>query len=146
MIVIGAYFALTGSCSSTVIYSSLPLGLLGAAIMASNNLRDIEHDRTAGIKTLAGILGRRGAKVEYITLLTGAYLFVVFMLLTKTTSFWSVLVFITLPIAIQNIRTVKDSQPGSPQALATIDVRTAQLHLAFSFVLIIALILRALVG
>jgi len=145
VMIIGSYFALTGSCSSTVIYTSLPFGLLSAAIMASNNLRDIEHDRAAGIKTLAGILGRQGAKAEYITLLIGAYVCVALMLLTKAAPLWSILVFITLPIVIQNIRTVKDSKPDSPDTLALIDVRTAQLHLVFSVAFIVALILGALV-
>ncbi len=145
IMVIGSYFALTGSCNSTVIYTSLPFGLLAAAIMASNNLRDIEHDRAAGIKTLAGILGRQGAKAEYTTLLIGAYVCVALMLSAKITPLWSVLVFVTVPIAIQNIRAVKDSKPGNAETLASIDVRTAQLHLAFSVAFIIALILGILV-
>jgi 1,4-dihydroxy-2-naphthoate octaprenyltransferase len=145
VMVIGSYFALTGSCNSAVVYTSLPFGLLASAIVASNNLRDIEHDRGAGIKTLAGILGRQGAKAEYMTLLIGAYLCVALMLSAKITPLWSVLVFVTVPIAIQNIRAVKDSRPGNAEALASIDVRMAQLHLVFSVAFIVALILGALV-
>ncbi len=145
VMVTGSYFALTGSCDSIVIYTSLPFGLLAAAIMASNNLRDIDHDRAAGIKTLAGILGHQGAKTEYLALVIGAYLSVALMLLIKIASLWFLLVFVTVPIAIQNIRAVKESRPENHESIISIDVQTAQLHLAFSVAFIIALILGALV-
>ena len=49
-------------------------GALITAILVVNNLRDIPTDTAAGKRTLAVMLGERGAQAEYAALLAAAYL------------------------------------------------------------------------
>lgn len=143
LMVIGSYFALTGAYSNTVLFVSLPIGFLVAAILHANNLRDISHDAQAGVKTLANLIGHKGAKVEYFFLVSAAYLSVLIMIFTKVVSPWSLLVFLSLPPALKNIKSIATSQPEKPEAIALIDVQTAQLHLLFGLLLTISIIVRA---
>ncbi|MBK9246879.1 MAG: prenyltransferase [Ignavibacteria bacterium] len=64
LMVIGSYFVLTGTYNSTILLTSLPIGLLVTAILHANNLRDIKHDQAANVRTMASIMGLSGAKLN----------------------------------------------------------------------------------
>ena len=55
----GTYYVQTLEITSTVIVAGFAPGLLAAAILVVNNVRDIEEDRKAGKKTLVVRFGRR---------------------------------------------------------------------------------------
>jgi 1,4-dihydroxy-2-naphthoate polyprenyltransferase len=131
LMVIGSFLALTGGFSMTVLYASLPVGCLVAAILHANNLRDITHDARANIKTMAMVLGLPAAKAIYLGLVVGAYLVVLIMVLGKLVTPLALAVLITLPLAVRNVKAVLASVPGKPETIAMGDVMTAQLHLAF---------------
>ena len=139
LMVIGSYFVLTGRYEHSVLWISLPVGFLVAAILSANNLRDIRHDTEAHIRTTACLLGHRLARYEYVFLLTGAYAAVVSMVLVKVLPVWSLVVLLTTPMALKNIRLALASRPENPERIATLDVQTAKLHLAFGALLIISL-------
>lgn len=52
------------------------MGLLAAAILVANNLRDIETDARAGKRTLAVVLGRQGTRNLYTTLVLGSFVII----------------------------------------------------------------------
>jgi 1,4-dihydroxy-2-naphthoate octaprenyltransferase len=131
LMVIGSFLALTGRFSMTVLYASLPVGCLVAAILHANNLRDITHDARANIKTMAMVLGLPAAKGIYTGLVAGAYLIVLVMVLGRLVTPLALAVLITLPLAVRNVKAVLASVPGKPESIAMGDVMTAQLHLAF---------------
>jgi 1,4-dihydroxy-2-naphthoate octaprenyltransferase len=131
LMVIGSFLALTGEFSMTVLYASLPVGCLVAAILHANNLRDITHDARANIKTMAMVLGLPVAKAIYMGLVAGAYLVVLIMVLGKLVTPLALAVLITFPLAVRNVKAVLASVPGKPESIAMGDVMTAQLHLAF---------------
>ncbi|NPV05763.1 MAG: 1,4-dihydroxy-2-naphthoate octaprenyltransferase [Syntrophaceae bacterium] len=131
LMVIGSYFALTGGFSLTVFYASLPVGCLVAAILHANNLRDIPYDAEANIRTMAMVLGVPAAKAVYAGLVAGAYLVVAVMVLAGLVTPLALVVSLTLPLAVRNVRAVAASVPGRPDSIATGDVMSAQLHLAF---------------
>lgn len=64
----GTVYVQTLSWSTTAWLVGLSPGLLSAAILVVNNLRDIITDPVAGKNTLAVRFGARFARVEYITL------------------------------------------------------------------------------
>ncbi len=137
--VTGAYYVQTGRVTLGSLLASLPVGLLITAILVVNNLRDISSDRRAGKRTLAVLLGRRGARLEYLLLLAGAYLSPLLLLFLDGRRPWVLLPGLTLPLAVRWARMVlDDKQYGPPlnQALAG----TAQLSLLFSVLLAIGLI------
>ena len=146
LMVIGSYFALTGTYADTVLYASLPVGCLVAAILHSNNLRDITYDAEANVRTMANLLGHRAGRWEYVILVLAAYGAVVAMICTGVLAPLAWIVFASLPLAAKNMKAVWKSTPEEPQALATIDARTAQHHLVFGLLLVASVAGTAWIG
>jgi 1,4-dihydroxy-2-naphthoate octaprenyltransferase len=65
--VAGTYYVQSFEMNSILILAGLGPGFLSAAILAVNNLRDIETDRKSGKMTLAARLGTGFAKAQYVT-------------------------------------------------------------------------------
>ncbi|WP_018276219.1 1,4-dihydroxy-2-naphthoate octaprenyltransferase [Teredinibacter turnerae] len=70
--VLGSYYVHTQSLSPQVFWLSNALGLVLAAIMLVNNLRDIKTDRIARKYTLAVLLGDSCSRLLYTTLVIAA--------------------------------------------------------------------------
>ena len=135
----GSYFALTGAVDQRVLYVSLPVGFLVTAILNANNMRDIQYDREARVKTLENMLGYHFAKGEYFFLHCAAYASVVIMMATKMLAWPSALVFLSLPMAVKNMRQALANRQGNPGGIALLDQATAQLHFLFGLFLFISL-------
>jgi 1,4-dihydroxy-2-naphthoate polyprenyltransferase len=60
--VTGSYYVQTEELSWLALGVSVPVGLLAAAILVVNNIRDVDTDRRAGKRTLAVRLGRDRAR------------------------------------------------------------------------------------
>ena len=58
----GSYFVQTEDLRWEAVALGVPVGLLAAAILVVNNVRDVETDRRAGKRTLAVRLGRERAR------------------------------------------------------------------------------------
>ena len=67
--VAGSYFVQTEELRWEAFALSVPVGLLAAAILVVNNVRDIDTDRRAGKRTLAVKLGRERARRLYAAML-----------------------------------------------------------------------------
>ncbi len=61
-----------GSAPGWVWLAGVPIGMLAAAILVANNLRDIETDARVGKRTLAVLLGRPRTRRFYAGLIWGA--------------------------------------------------------------------------
>ena len=140
LMVIGSHFVLTGSYAHTILLASIPISCLVAAILHANNLRDILHDTEAQIRTMASVLGHRAARWEYVGLVAAAYAVVAAMAATRTLTPWTLLVLLSLPPAVGNVRAVWCSRPDRPEEIAAIDVRTAQHHALFGLLFVVGLI------
>jgi len=145
-IVTGTFYALTGTYNLTVVLASIPLGLLVVGILQANNLRDIIHDRKANIKTLATVFGEGFAKGEYVFLIAGAYLTVVILVLMNILTLWSLLVFLSLPVALKNMNMIKGVKIEDTGKIAMLDALTAQLTLMFGVLLSVSIVITKLVG
>jgi 1,4-dihydroxy-2-naphthoate octaprenyltransferase len=141
LMVIGSFFVLTGQWAAEAVWVSLPVGFITAAILSANNLRDIAHDTKASVKTTAGRLGHRWARLEYSGLVVLTYAMIPILMAAKFLPLWSLLTFLTLKPAIGMISSALRSHPETPDEIATLDVQTAQTHLMFSVLLIISVIL-----
>jgi 1,4-dihydroxy-2-naphthoate octaprenyltransferase len=71
--VAGTTYVQTGGWSRTALLASVPLGLLSTAILVVNNLRDARTDVRAGKRTLVVRFGERFGRVEYASLVAGAF-------------------------------------------------------------------------
>jgi|JI8StandDraft_1071087.scaffolds.fasta_scaffold05409_7 1,4-dihydroxy-2-naphthoate octaprenyltransferase len=144
LMVLGSYFVLTGTYNSSILLTSMPVGFLVTAILHANNLRDIQHDKAAHVRTMATILGLGGAKIEYYLLIAAAYLSVVIMVAVNMLSPWTLVVLLSLPPALKNVKVISQATPGTQAELAMIDVQTAQHHFLFGILLSVGLLLSAL--
>lgn len=144
-IVIGTFYALTGTYDSHVLYASFPVGMLVVGILHANNMRDIIHDKKANIKTMSTVFGQGFAKGEYLFLVAGAYIVVVVLVLFKILSPWSLMVFLSLPPAIKNMTSIKGVKVEDPGKIAMLDVQTAQLTLMFGLLLSISVLISKFV-
>lgn len=67
--VCGSYYVQTLSMTPEVLVGGSTVGFFAAAVLAVNNYRDMEVDRKSGRRTLAIVLGKKLAKVEYTLLI-----------------------------------------------------------------------------
>src|SRR5919201_6091471 len=74
LMVIGTFYAVTGSFDPRAVAASIPVGLLVAAILHGNEWRDISEDARAGAATFSVRAGRDAAHWLYVALVVGAYL------------------------------------------------------------------------
>jgi 1,4-dihydroxy-2-naphthoate polyprenyltransferase len=112
---------------------AVPVGLLAAAILVVNNIRDIDTDRRAGKKTLAVRLGRERTRVLYAVMVYGAYVLAPVTWLFGPLDAWLLLPFLSLPIALPLVRSVRNRTDGP--ALNGALAQTGMLQLAFCMLL-----------
>jgi len=86
--------------------SGISMGLLAAAILVANNVRDIETDRIAGKRTLAVILGRQPARWMYTLVVVLAYAAIAIAAAAGVLPSWTMLTFVSIPLAVQPVRTI----------------------------------------
>ncbi|MBF0529428.1 MAG: 1,4-dihydroxy-2-naphthoate octaprenyltransferase [Deltaproteobacteria bacterium] len=131
----GAYYVQRQSFSTTALLVSVPFGVLVALVLFANNFRDIENDRSKGIKTLGVMLGLANSLRLYIAMILFAYLSVTLMAVYGPLKLWSLLVLLSIPVAVKLIVTMWRSLPDDA------DAQTAKLDTAFGLLLLISLVL-----
>lgn len=136
LMVAGSYFVQRQSFSIDAFWISLPFGVLVALVLLANNIRDINHDRDRGILTLAIILGQRKGLLLYGALVILAYLGLILMSIIGPLYLWSLIVLLSMPLALRLLRQMLKKIP------ADADARTAQLDTAFGVLLVISLVLE----
>lgn len=141
VIVVGAYYVQTQRVSWEAIILSIPVGLLVAAIIQANNIRDISDDAQAGKRTLATRIGHRWARREYVAFVVGAYVVVAMVAVGGLLPAGLLVVFLTLPRAIELIRIV--SRRDDSGMLNTALRLTAGLHLQFGGLMSLVLLIAA---
>ncbi len=127
--VCGTYFAQAGSISNAALYSSIPCGFLATAVLAVNNIRDMEADERAGKRTLPVRFGLSFGRGEYAALVGGAFLATVGLALAAKRP-WLLLPLALFPESLSLSRAVLRAEP-SP-ALNPLLARTARLLLLYS--------------
>jgi 1,4-dihydroxy-2-naphthoate polyprenyltransferase len=137
----GAYYVLAERLTWPAVVASLPVGLLVAAILHANNVRDIELDRAAGKVTLATLLGRRRAAREYDLLVFGAYLATLLLVAVEPPLWPALLTLATLPIATRLARI--EATATEPRDLNLVLRKTAGLHLRVGLLLTLGLLIAA---
>jgi 1,4-dihydroxy-2-naphthoate octaprenyltransferase len=135
----GAYFVQRGALSLDALLVSIPFGMLVALVLFANNIRDIDHDRSVNIRTIAMMLGHRAGIHAYLGLMVLAYAVTLVIAVAGYLTPWGLLVFLSLPIAVKLLRQMELAVPSDA------DARTAQLDTAFGVLLVAGLVIQALV-
>lgn len=136
---IGTSYAITGAIDWSVLYIALPVGLITDGILHANNTRDIATDKRAGILTMAMSMGKKSAAWLYAFEVTFPYLWIVVCAVMGIFKLHTILVLISLPMAIKCAKTMLNGY-NDTNAIAMLDMQAAQLQMVFSFMLSFSLI------
>jgi 1,4-dihydroxy-2-naphthoate polyprenyltransferase len=131
--VTGSYFVQTKDLAWEAFALAVPVGLLAAAILVVNNVRDLETDRRAGKRTLAVRLGPLRARRLYAALVLVAFALAPLPWALGSLSAWLLLPWLALPLVPPLVRTVAERTDG-PSLNAAL-ARTGLLQLAFCVLL-----------
>jgi 1,4-dihydroxy-2-naphthoate octaprenyltransferase len=135
--VAGTTYLQTLSWEPLAFASAIGVGSLITAILVINNLRDITTDERTGKRTLAVILGERGAMAEYDLLLGLAFVVPVALVIAGDVGPTALLPLASLPLAPALYRLVHAG--GDPRRLNPVLRETARLSLVYCILLAVGL-------
>ncbi len=120
-------------------WASLAVGALCTNILAVNNLRDINQDRIAGKRTLGVLFGENTLKWEYTLMVLLAFAIPPHFYFQLDYNLWSLLPFISAPLAIKLVKTIWTNENKS-ELNKTLE-QTAKFMVIFSILFSLGLIL-----
>ena len=136
----GPFFAIAGHSFgfpwAFALWAGVPVGLLAAALLQANNVRDIGTDIDSGKKTVAVRLGRTRAGYLYVGTLVAAAVSVVVLQHYRG---WSLIALAALPFAIGPARLALSENNG--KALLPMLAWTARLQLVVGVLLTVGLLI-----
>ena len=139
IIALSFYFQ-TGYVNADIIIVSLPLFIMIGTILLANNIRDLDNDKESGRRTYAILVGRNNAIKTMAISFIVVYLLNVLFIVTKYASWWNLLVFVTIPLAIKIIKGF--SKNNHKKIMAPYMVLTAKLTIFVGFIMSLANILK----
>jgi 1,4-dihydroxy-2-naphthoate octaprenyltransferase len=148
LITMGAYLVQSGGSASnsmllSVLLYSLTLGLLAAATVHANNMRDVESDLQAGKQTVASIMGLALSRTLYIILLLGAFGIITALGIPRGAPHLVLITWWTLPILAVAITGILRADMSG--GLHSVMRETLKLLSFFALLLIAALIISGLI-
>lgn len=142
IMVVGSYFMLAQDVPLRVVLLAVPVGMLVAAILHANNMRDHDMDRAQGKRTLSNILGRRGSKIEYVFLVGGGFVAMLALVLLRMAPVPVLLTLLAAPQAWKLIK--RGTGTDDPKILNGLVRGSASLHGRFGWLMILGVVLAAL--
>lgn len=151
---LGAWTVQTGSISWIPVVWAVPMSLLVSGILHANNWRDIEGDRSGGIRTTASLLGDRASQGYYEFLLFGPFVVVLGIIgvshlagIEPAMPLTFLITLVAVPLAVKLRRKGRARHTAdNPVDFLALDGATAQLNLAFGVLCTAALGLDALLA
>ncbi|HEY5429220.1 MAG TPA: 1,4-dihydroxy-2-naphthoate polyprenyltransferase [Solirubrobacteraceae bacterium] len=137
--VAGSFFVQVTHLQWEAFALAVPVGLLAAAILVVNNVRDVDSDRRAGKRTLAVKLGRERTRGLFAAVVYLAYVLAPVTWVFGPTTAWVMLPWLTLPLATGVVRTVRSRTDGP--SLNGALAQSGMLQLAFCTLLSAGLLL-----
>ncbi len=139
IIILISFYIQTGFINVESILISIPISILVGSILLANNIRDLEGDKENGRKTLAILLGRKGAVVLLASMFIVSYFWIILLILLGETSPWLLIAFLSIPKALKATKGfIGKSQPIEMMPAMK---ATAQTNTIFGFLMSIGIFL-----
>ena len=136
--VVGTYYVQALAVSWLAVLAAVPVGALATAILAVNNLRDIETDAQAGKRTLAVRIGDGPTRAYYLSLVAVAYALPALLWWSGQADAWVMLPWLSLPYALRLALRIRHERG---LALNGCLVGTARLEVVFGLLFALGLAL-----
>jgi len=107
LIVIIAFYIQTMSVTVEASLLAVPSTLLVAAIMMTNNIRDMVGDAASGRKTLVILTGRPAGVAILASFFAISYLWILALVIFNDLTPWTLLVFLSAPKALNVVKTFR---------------------------------------
>lgn len=140
VMVCGAYYLQALSFSASSLAVAIPIGLLAAGIMHTNDLRDFGTDVAHGKRTLATLLGRRGAGYALVAMDALAFAVPLAAIAARLLPWPALLVLIAVPQALQQTKMI---QGADAKQLHLVWLGGVKLHTQFGLAMIAGLLISA---
>ncbi|MBE6088761.1 MAG: 1,4-dihydroxy-2-naphthoate octaprenyltransferase [Clostridium beijerinckii] len=140
LMTLGGYYLQMEKFTLQSFLISIPTALLTTAILHANDIRDINHDKKAGIKTLSISIGYKNAQKVYSSLIILSYISLIIMVIFKYIPYLSLICLLTVPAAIKNINKLRTSGDSSSN-IAELDKESGKLQGQFGILLILSILL-----
>ncbi len=101
IIILISFYIQTHTLTLTSILMSIPIGILVGSINMSNNIRDLDGDKSKGRKTLPILLGKEKAIMALTFFFLLSYLCIVFLVAFQLETPWILITFFSIPKAIK---------------------------------------------
>lgn len=138
VLILLSFFIQTGTVTTASVLVSIPIFILCGGILMANNIRDLQGDKEHGRRTLAILLGHRKAVYFLAAMFIVAYVWMLVLVIFAILSPWVLLVFLSIPKAIQAIKFFV----GKKEAVEMMPAMktTSQTHTVYGLLLIVGLL------
>lgn len=140
--VCGAYYVLRGDVSLPATFLGAAIGLLAAAFLHANNMRDRETDRVMHKRTVANLVSNGLGIVWYAFLLFTPFVLAIAMLVAQAELYPVLLVWIAFPTAYRLVE--RGGLARTAQEWNLLTRRSAGLHLRFCTLMSLGLMIAVL--
>ncbi|MBS1148769.1 MAG: 1,4-dihydroxy-2-naphthoate octaprenyltransferase [Myxococcaceae bacterium] len=132
----GTYFLQAQALTATALMAAIPVGTLGVALLAVNNVRDAATDARAGKKTLVVRFGTGFGRAEWVAMVALAFATPIALWVTGAAGDAVLLPLLALPLVVAPFRLVRNR---SGVVLNTALAATARLQLVFGLLFAVGL-------
>jgi 1,4-dihydroxy-2-naphthoate polyprenyltransferase len=140
LIGLGAYYVQTQTFSTAILLTSVIVGLLLALVLIINEFPDYPADKTVGKRTLLVCLGReKSVKIFHFGIIL-AYFILTAGCILEIIPIASLVAFLSLPFAISAIKESRENF-DKPQKIIKANISTFFLHISFSLLLCLGILL-----
>lgn len=134
LMLLGAYYPFSKTLDLYPVLLGLPMSFFVPALMLSNEMRDFKRDERLSMGTLSVRMGSRKSLMLYDLLVFGAFALLVVYVLVGLYPVWSLLGFLSFPLAIKGHQCVSRFERLSIPY-------TNKLHMSFSLIIWVSLII-----
>ena len=141
--IIGTSFVAAGHVDWTALVLSIPLGIFTIGVLHDNNTVDIATDREAGIRTLPMFFGEKTSVKIYIAYMVIPFVAVMVCCILGYLPYLALTCLLAVPVAFGNINAAAEYFEKGREAMLGLDQKTAKLHMIFSILLAIGLLVAS---